>query len=115
MSIYHENGGPILAEDFRYPAEDSEGGTPPESVEILMLEDVLGRLVDDSPAEVIGQRFVVLAYLLQIPGAPRSQRRLASKLGVSVGKVNGIFQRIRKEIRMELRDFYQNPERSAHR
>lgn len=110
MTHYDDEGNPVIAVAPRFPGDE------PEAIaDASLLETILSQFIDDSPAEAIGQRFVVLAYLMQIPGAPRSQRSLARKLGVSVGKVNGIFQRIRKEIRMELMDFYQNPERSAHR
>lgn len=89
-----EDGRPVGTVDPDFGDE----ATPEPAADVDALTLVLAQFIDGAPVGTIGQRFLVLAYLAGSPGAPRSQRALARRLGISLGASNAMFQRIREEM-----------------
>ena len=54
-------------------------------------------LTTGADAQEAGRRALTVAYLVRAPGAPDSQRALAGRLGLSVGGVNALAARIRRQ------------------
>lgn len=80
-------------------APDNPEDSNPSQIRQEALARLLDWLVKDgASAEVIGRRILMLGYLCRLPSAPSSQRHLASRMRLSVARVNAIFCEMRREL-----------------
>jgi Trp operon repressor len=98
-SVGFEDGAAVPLVDFTYP-DDAPAGNREAVIEAI--EEIrrqveathtgvlLDWLATAGTAEAIGRRVLALAYVVQAEHAPRTQRELADRMGLSLGRVNAI-------------------------
>jgi hypothetical protein len=92
---FDEDSRPVPAVEFQYPADEPEA-TPgrPETWQALF--DYVGSA---GSREIIGDRHLMLAFIMHFSSAPKSYRDLANELGMTLGTCYRRVERAKHELR----------------
>lgn len=95
---FFDGGRPCLVAWPVYPGDDPDPHPERESSAIILR--VLDLLIANDPSPAgIGRRALLLAYVLNLYGGPRTQRDLARHLELSPARVNKILRDFRGNLR----------------